>query len=215
MATESRTAHWHDQLTSGLQQMGLQLDTVQQRSLLDYLLLLSKWNNAFNLTAVRDPSEMVSRQLLDSLSILPLLSGSTLLDVGTGAGLPGVPLAIARPDISFTLLDSNGKKCRFVEQAKIELCLENVRVERCRIEQFLPAERFEMVVSRAFAALPEMLDLCSHLISKKGCLLAMKGALHSEEMKAIAGRCAELKVHRLNVAACAAQRHAVVCRFSD
>jgi len=119
---------WPSQLAAGLEQMGLPLEPERQRRLIDYLALLYKWNRAYNLTAVRDPRQAVSRQLLDSLSILPLVAGPRVLDLGTGPGLPGVPLAIVRPQWHFTLLDSNLKKCRFLRQVQLELGLENLEV---------------------------------------------------------------------------------------
>lgn len=202
---------WSDQLSGGLKQMELVLDPEQQNKLLDYLSLLIKWNKTYNLTAVRNPAEMVSRHLLDSLSILPFLRGREILDVGTGPGLPGIPLAVARPDLRFTLLDSNGKKSRFVEQAKIELRLHNLTVVRCRVEKFVPDTPFDMVLSRAFASLPEMLDLASHLVAVDGCLLAMKGTLNKEEINAAFAGCTEVSIHTLKVPGTVGQRHAVVC----
>jgi len=205
-------ALWSEQLSGGLRQMDLLLDSTQQQKLLSYLSLLEKWNKTYNLTAVRNPVEMVSRQLLDSLSILPLLTGREILDVGTGPGLPGVPLAIARPDLCFTLLDANGKKCRFVEQAKIELRLDNLTVLQGRVESIGRDTLFDMVLSRAFASLPDMLDLTSHLVAANGCLLAMKGALHREEIDAAGERCAGMEIHPLTVPGTNRQRHAVVCQ---
>lgn len=207
--------HWATQLSDGLHWMQLTLHEAQRAKLLNYLSLLQKWNKIYNLTAVRNPQEMVSRQLLDSLSILPLLRGRNIIDVGTGPGLPGIPLAIASPDISFTLLDSNGKKCRFVEQAIIETGLPNVLVVRGRVEEFRPATRFDMVLCRAFASLPKILDLTSHLFGKGGCLLAMKGALHKEEITAAEARCKSVKIFPLKLAGTVGQRHAVVCRLDS
>ncbi|HXK55576.1 MAG: 16S rRNA (guanine(527)-N(7))-methyltransferase RsmG [Gammaproteobacteria bacterium] len=192
--------------------MDLSLDAEQQQKLLDYLSLLDKWNRTYNLTAVRDPAEMVSRQLLDSLSILPLLSGREIADVGTGPGLPGIPLAVARPELRFTLLDSNGKKCRFVQQAKIELRLHNLTVVRSRVEQFVPDNHFDMVLSRAFASLPDMLELSAHLLASDGCMLAMKGALHQEEIDAAAKKCSGIMIHTLKVPDTKGERHAIVFR---
>ena len=207
-------ALWQRQLSAGLAKMGIQLDSNQQQKLLDYLSLLVKWNKTYNLTAVRDPVEMVSRQLLDSLSILSLLSGRELLDLGSGPGLPGVPLAIARSDINFTLLDANGKKCRFIAQAKIELQLDNVQVKCARVEKFVPENPFDMVLSRAFASLSEMLELSAHLVAADGCLLAMKGAVHQEEIDAAVGKSIGVKIHALKVPGTIGQRHAIVCRAS-
>lgn len=192
--------------------MDLALDSEQQQKLLDYLSLLDKWNRTYNLTGVRDPAEMVSRQLLDSLSILPLLNGREIVDVGSGPGLPGIPLAVARPELRFTLLDSNSKKCRFVEQAKIELRLPNLTVVRSRVEQFEPDNLFDTVLSRAFASLPEMLELSAHLVASDGCILAMKGALHQQEIETAAKKWGGIRIHTLEVPDTIAERHAIVFR---
>lgn len=172
---------WTRQLEAGLAAQQLSLTDEQQRLLIDYLSLLFKWNRAYNLTAVRDPVEMVSRQLLDSLSILPWLEGPRVLDVGTGAGLPGIVLAIARPEMDFTLLDANGKKIRFVRQAIMELGLGNVTAEQQRVERFEPDAPFDTITSRAFAELKDFVDLTRHLIKPGGQWLAMKAALAGQE----------------------------------
>ena len=215
MSRSFEQEYWSKQLSSGLTQMELTLSSEQQRKLLDYLLLLEKWNKSYNLTAIRDPANMVSRQLLDSLSVLPLLHGRRILDVGTGPGLPGVPLAVARPDLGFTLLDSNGKKCRFIEQAKIELKLNNLMVVRGRVERYVPATPFDTVLSRAFASLPEMLNLSSHLVASDGYVLAMKGALHQAELDAATERCAGLEIHSLKVPDTIGERHVILCRSNS
>lgn len=157
--------------------MGLSLSASQQQALVDYLAMLYKWNRAYNLTAVRDPQQMVSRQLLDSLSILHWLRGPRVLDVGTGAGLPGIPLAIALPQDEFVLLDSNGKKTRFVKQAVHELGLANVTVCQQRVETVQDPAGFDTITSRAFADLHEMLALTAHLRAPGGQWAAMKSGL--------------------------------------
>lgn len=167
---------WPQQLDAGLAEMHLVLSPVQQQALLGYLGLLARWNRAYNLTAVRDPGLMIGRHLLDSLSILPWLNLGPVLDVGTGAGLPGIPLAIARPDLCFTLLDSNGKKTRFVQQVVGELGLANVEVVRSRVEQLARPRHYACIVSRAFASLGEMVRASAHLLAADGIWLAMKGA---------------------------------------
>lgn len=187
---------WRAQLSSGLQAQGVELSAAQQEALLAYLGLLLKWNRAYNLTAVRDPAEMVSRQLLDSLSILPWLEGARILDVGTGAGLPGIPLAIARPDLTFILLDSNGKKIRFVRQAIMELGLTNVQAEQQRIEAFRPDAPFDTITSRAFAELKDFVALTGHLLAPGGQWLAMKAALAGQESTALP---ADLQPELLNL----------------
>ncbi len=167
---------WRRQLDRGLAELNLQLSKGQGEQLLAFLGLLARWNRSYNLTAVRDPAIMVRRQLLDSLSILPWVDQGPVLDVGTGAGLPGIPLAIARPDLKFSLLDSNGKKTRFVTQVVGELGLANVEVIRSRVEQLDRPRHYARIISRAFATLAEMLEKTNQLLAPDGCWLAMKGA---------------------------------------
>ncbi len=179
-------------LDPGLAALGLALDEGQCERLIAYIELLAKWNRVYNLTAIRDPLEMVTRHLLDSLAIAPHLErrrnrrgGLRVIDVGTGAGLPGIPLAIAQPDSTFFLLDSNGKKTRFLTQAKAELGLSNVTVVHSRVEEFCPEALFDVVLSRAFAALPDILAGSRHLLGPRGRVLAMKGAVHKAELQGL------------------------------
>ncbi|MCP4128442.1 MAG: 16S rRNA (guanine(527)-N(7))-methyltransferase RsmG [Gammaproteobacteria bacterium] len=201
--------NWESQLESGLRQIGLKPSQDQQHRLLEYLALLMKWNQTYNLTAIRDPEEMVPRQLLDSLSILPLIRGRRILDVGTGAGLPGVPLAICRPDASFTLLDSNGKKTRFVQQAKLELGLENLEVQHSRVEQLADAVGFDTITTRAFAALPKIVELTAGLLADEGILLAMKGTAPQEEMMLLRSAGCKVEITPLVVPS-SGERHAII-----
>ena len=150
-----------------------------------YLLLLNKWNAAYNLTAVRDLHSMVSKHVLDSLAILPWIKGNTILDVGTGAGLPGIPLAIAKPDIQFVLLDSNGKKIRFLKEVKRQLNLSNIEIIELRVENYHPAQGFDTVISRAFSSLEQMIHWTQHLVAKEGIWLAMKGRYPDTELNMI------------------------------
>jgi 16S rRNA (guanine527-N7)-methyltransferase len=205
---------WESQLSSGLEQMGLEIEQGPQQKLLDYLALLMKWNRAYNLTAIRDPEEMVPRQLLDSLSILPLVRGKQILDVGTGAGLPGIPLAICIPDASFTLIDSNGKKTRFVQQAKMELGLENLQVQQSRIEQFEATQGFDTITSRAFAALPKIVELTARLLSKDGVLLAMKGTVPKQELDTLQSNGLVIDIVELNLPV-SEERHAILIRAGN
>ncbi len=163
--------------------LGLQLNDQQYTSLLQYHALLVKWNKTFNLTAVRSPEEMITRHLVDSLSVLPHIHAERLIDVGSGPGLPGIPLAICRPDLPVTLLDSNIKKSRFQFQAKAELKLENVDVVHERVEKFQPEIRFDGIISRAFASLQDMLSWTEHLCTPEGVFLAMKGMYPVEEIE--------------------------------
>ena len=169
-----------DRLAGGLSELELVLNEDQVTALLAYRDLLVKWNRAFNLTAVRDPGEMIARHLLDSLAVLPHLGDGDTLDVGTGAGLPGIPLAIARPEQAFTLLDGNGKKARFVRQARRELGLDNVEVVHARVEQYRKAP--SQIISRAFAALSDMLAVTGPLIAPETRVLAMKATAVEREL---------------------------------
>ena len=165
-------------LSNGLRQLNLAqpLDEKQQSKLIKYVELLAKWNKSYNLTAVRKPEQMVTRHILDSLSICPYLRGKSILDVGTGAGLPGIPLAIAFPERKFTLLDSNNKKTRFVVQAVSELELPNIDVVQSRVEEYKPDASFDTITTRAYSAIGGMVKQTSHLMANDGVFLAMKGA---------------------------------------
>ncbi len=174
-----------DELGSGLQQLGITLSDSTRNKLIAYLRLLEKWNRAYNLTAVRDIQQMVSRHLLDSLSVLPLLQGSRLIDVGSGAGLPGIPLALARPEMRCILLDSNAKKTRFLIQAVAELELHNVEVVHSRVENYHPADLFDTVTTRAFASLAEMLQSTRHLLAEQGRFVALKGVNVQQETESL------------------------------
>lgn len=196
-------------LDHGLAAIGLALPDAARERLLAYLRLLAKWNSAYNLTAVRDPLEMVTRHLLDSLVIAPHLHGARVLDVGTGPGLPGIPLAVACPTLGFTLVDANAKKTRFVVQAVGELALKNVEVVQTRVENYRPSRIFDTVVSRAFASIADMLAAARHLCAPGGRFLAMKGAYPEEELKALpAGY--DVEVVPLAVPGLEAARHVVI-----
>ncbi len=173
-------AAWHAILDRGCDTLKLALTTNQKQDLLDYIALLEKWNKAYNLTAVRDPMEMISRHLLDSLAILPVIQDKTVLDVGTGGGLPGIPLAIANPALTVTLLDSNSKKTRFLQQAKAELALDNVMVVHGRVEQIDVEQKFDTVTARAFASIVKVVDLAGRHCKPGGCLLLMMGQVPSD-----------------------------------
>ncbi len=168
------------ELSAGITQMGLTVTSGQQTKLLDYLALLHKWNKVYNLTAVREQEQMVSNHLLDSLAVLPYLWPQRWLDVGCGGGLPGIVLAVMRPEWSFTLLDSNSKKTGFVQQAAIELGLRNVEVRCERVEQWQPEQKFDGIISRAFAEAAEFVTLTRHLLAEGGRWAAMKGAPEQE-----------------------------------
>lgn len=167
--------------------MSLELPAPQKQQLEDYLILLSKWNNTYNLTAIKNYDEMVVKHVLDSLSIQDYVTGDSVLDVGTGAGLPGLVLAIVFPDKQFTLLDSNGKKIRFLLQAIHDLGLKNCEAIQSRVEDYQPQKSFDCITSRAFASLKEMLLLTQHLSHDKTAWLAMKGDIADEEFSDIKG----------------------------
>ena len=196
-------------LTAGLNQLSLELKDGQQQSLLAYLDLLQKWNQSYNLTAIRNPHAMVNELVLDALVALPQISLGPILDVGTGAGLPGIPLAIARPDLSFTLLDSNGKKIRFIKQVVIELQIRNVDVVQSRVEDFEPKAGFAMIVSRAYADMSKLVTSTVHLLLEKGEWLAWKGELIDAELAAVKN-CAQVEeIIPVQIPGVAAPRHLV------
>lgn len=176
-------------------------------ALADYLELLARWNQTYNLTAVREPEEMVTRHLMDSLVVLPFVEGERMLDVGTGAGLPGLVLAMARPGQRFVLLDSSGKKTRFVEHAVARLGLRNVEVVQARVEDYEDEEGFAVVLSRAFASVADFIRLAGHLARPEGRLLAMKGALPEAELAALPAGWGLQAVHKLSVPGLAGRRH--------
>ncbi|MGO1708844.1 MAG: 16S rRNA (guanine(527)-N(7))-methyltransferase RsmG [Oleiphilaceae bacterium] len=202
--------HWPRQLREGLAEMQLSLNESQQQQLLAFLALLNKWNRAYNLTAVRDESEMVSRQLLDSLSILPWVTTEHLLDVGAGGGLPGIPLAIVLPEKRFTLLDSNGKKTRFLNQCVLELGLKNVDVIHGRAEDCKPEQPFSQISSRAFTALDNIVAWCGGLLVNEGSFLAMKGQFPDDEVAALPADWQVSSSHSLNVPGAGGERHLLV-----
>ncbi|MGH8352048.1 MAG: 16S rRNA (guanine(527)-N(7))-methyltransferase RsmG [Pseudomonas sp.] len=201
-----------DELSRGAQQLGVELGSQQHAQLLAYLALLIKWNKAYNLTAVRDPDEMVSRHLLDSLSVVPFIEGDNWLDVGSGGGMPGIPLAILFPERRFTLLDSNGKKTRFLTQVKLELKLANLEVIHSRVEAFQPAQPFAGIVSRAFSSLDDFANWTRHLGDRHTQWLAMKGVHPDDELQALPTDFRLQHSHVLKVPGCQGQRHLLILR---
>jgi 16S rRNA (guanine527-N7)-methyltransferase len=200
-------------LAEGLTGLGLSLPPAAQTQLIEYIKLLEKWNRVHNLTAVREPEQMVVLHLLDSLSVLSHLEGrKNLLDVGTGAGLPGIPLAIARPDLEITLLDSNHKKTTFLAQAKAELSLANIRIETGRVESYRPNRPFEVVVSRAFSELSDFVTQARHLVAPDGVMLAMKGVYPFDEISRVPSTHVVSKVEELHVPLLDAKRHLVTLK---
>ena len=188
----------------------LSLDPALAGPLLDYLALLARWNATYNLTAIRDPAEMVPKHLLDSLAMQPFVRGiGTLADLGTGPGLPGIPLAIATPSLQVTLVESNGKKARFLREAVRQLKLANVQVAEARIEAFRPGRSFDAITARALATLPQILILGGHLLDVGGRLLAMKGVHPTGEIDALPAGWALAASHPLRVPGLDADRHLV------
>jgi len=196
-------------LNSYIEHADFDLTSEQTSKVIDYVLLLNKWNKAYNLTAVRDPWQMLIRHVMDCLVVLPYLSGRNLLDVGTGAGLPGILLAITKPNMQFTLLDSNHKKVRFVRQASIELRLTNVEVVCERIEQWDKKEYYDIVISRAFSDLQLFYQQTWRFIKKSGYLLAMKGQLQQEELQFFQHEKVANSIISLDVPKLDAQRHLI------
>lgn len=196
-------------LEQALTPLNIRLTDEQLTQLLAYHQLLVKWNKAYNLTAVRNPREMIGRHLVDSLSVLPWIRDGRLLDVGSGPGLPGIPLAICRPDLDVTTLDSNGKKTRFQQQVKIELGLKNLTVINGRVEQ-VDADPFDQVISRAFASVADMLKLSGHLAGPDGVFLAMKGLYPEAEIEQIPAGFALQETHRLNLPDTDGERHLLI-----
>ena len=200
-------------LESGL--TALALDLALAAPLLDYLALLIRWNRTYNLTAVREPHEMVTKHLLDSLAMHPFVaeianSGGRLADLGTGAGLPGIPLAIVQPGLRVSLVESNGKKARFLREAVRQLGLEHVRVAESRIEALDEPGGYDAITARALATLPLIIELGGHLLKPGGRLLAMKGTYPAEEIVALPEGWALLGSHALRVPGLEAERHLVV-----
>ncbi|MGA7799592.1 MAG: 16S rRNA (guanine(527)-N(7))-methyltransferase RsmG [Gammaproteobacteria bacterium] len=197
-------------LDEGARALGVQLTAEMQVLLLQFVALLAKWNRVYNLTSVRKPPDMITRHILDSLAALPYVRGPQVLDIGTGAGLPGIPLAVARPEWDLVLLDSSGKKLRFVRQVVTELGLPNVRVEHARIEEYAPEARYDTVISRAFSSLGEIYEQAARLCNADGSLIAMKGVYPVAEVEALPDQGLVRDVVALEIPQLQAQRHLVI-----
>lgn len=205
-------------LAAGVAEMGLDVSVETQNKLLTYLALLYKWNKVYNLTAVRDPLDMVTLHLLDSLSVLPHVRAQNLLDVGSGGGLPGIVLAICIPSLQVTTIDTVQKKAIFMRQVKGELGLDNLQVVHARVENFKPAEKFEVVISRAFSELIQFVKLTKNLLAQNGQWLAMKGQLPHHELGISELEILKIKVREiipLTVAGLDAERHLVVLENNE
>jgi 16S rRNA (guanine527-N7)-methyltransferase len=195
--------------------LGRPLSSAELQKMLAYLALLQRWNSAYNLTAIREPQEMVTRHLLDSLSVLPWLQQGPVLDAGTGAGLPGIPLAILRPDLEFTLLDSTGKKIRFLRQVRRELGLQNILPLQARLEHHLPAQPYRAIISRAFASLRDFAEASRSLMTAQTRLLAMKGRDPAAELADLPGWVCVDSVQELVVPGLQEQRHLVIMSLTQ
>jgi len=208
MSPLSDRANLYARLSAGTTELGLAPTAATLERLLDYVELLLRWNSAYNLTAVRDPAEIVTRHLLDSLAIAPLVRGDSLADLGTGAGLPGIPLALLEPARRHTLIDSNGKKIRFLRDAVRTLMLDNVRVEQTRVEAARGS--YDCITARAFTSLREMLLLGGHLLADGGIWLALKGQLDKDDVTDLPPGFRVADVQPLRVPGLAAARHVVI-----
>ena len=195
-----------------LDSAGITLPENQKQQLVGYVELLHKWNKAYNLTSVRHPDEMLVRHILDSIVVEPHLQGSRFIDVGTGPGLPGIPLAIVRPDSHFTLLDSLGKRVRFLRQVQHELHLENITPVQNRVEEFPAEPPFDGVISRAFASMTDMVTWCKHLPAENGRFYALKGQRPDEEIAALPAEFSVEEVIRLQVPELDGERHLVMIK---
>lgn len=206
------------ELEAGLQYQSIQLSALQIEKLLDYIDLLAKWNKVYNLTAIHDKNQMIILHLLDSLSVLnkinelfsPLKYPLTVADVGTGGGLPGIPLAICLPEVTFTLLDARDKKIRFLQQVASNLKLGNVQAIHTRVESYIPESKFDMVITRAFSSIKDMLGICSHLCHTNGSFLAMKGKEPVLEISQIPEEYKMLTMEPLTVYKLDALRHLII-----
>ena len=201
-----------NKLSSLLKDAGISLTDHQKNQLIAYVNMLHKWNKAYNLTSVRDPNEMLVRHILDSIVVAPYLQGERFIDVGTGPGLPGIPLSIVRPEAHFTLLDSLGKRVRFLRQVQHELKLDNITPVQSRVEEFPAEPPFDGVISRAFASLDDMLNWCHHLPGPSGRYYALKGQIPEDEIASIPKEIQVESVVKLHVPGLEGERHLVVIK---
>ena len=199
-------------LIGGCQQLGLQLNEAQLNKIQAYLENLLKWNKAYNLTAIRDPREMVIKHLLDSLSIYPHIQGKSILDVGTGPGLPGIPVSICDTNKHWTLIDSNGKKTRFLLQMKADLALHNLDVVKGRIENLAAQDTYDVITSRAFSALQDFVGVCLPLLKSDGELVAMKGTIPHEEIEQLNHQQLDIEIKPLAVPFLEEERHLILVK---
>jgi 16S rRNA (guanine527-N7)-methyltransferase len=196
-------------LVDSLKNCELAVTQAQQQKLIQYVLMINKWNKAYNLTSVRDPHQMVLKHIVDSIVVAPFLNKTHYIDVGTGPGLPGIPLAIMCPDKQFILLDSLGKRVRFMKQVAYELKIDNIEPVQSRVEDFVPSVVIDGVLSRAFASLKDMLHWCQHLVNSQGVFLALKGQLSLDELKGLPLEFILQETIKLDVPGLEGERHIV------
>ena len=196
-------------LKNSVRELPFPVSDLQQNQLLDYIGLIHKWNKAYNLTSVRNPYDMLTKHIIDSLAVVPYLQGSNFIDVGTGPGLPGIPLAIMLPKANFTLLDSLGKRVRFMKQTAYELEIGNIVPIHSRVEAHLPQNYYDGVISRAFASLKDMLHWCQHLVDSSSTFYALKGQLHNAELLEISKVFTVEVIHNLSIPGLEGQRHLI------
>ena len=199
-------------LARGAAELGVELDEPAQHALMSYLSLLKRWNKVYNLTAIKGDANMLTRHLLDSLSVVTALQGNRVIDIGTGAGLPGIPVAITNPHMHVTLLDSNAKRCRFLRQVQAQLKLSNVSIVQKRAEEYQPAEKFDNLLSRAFSSLQSFISSSAHLLAEGGQAIAMKGVWPSDEKEQLTNGFKIDEVVKLMVPGLPEQRHLVICK---
>jgi 16S rRNA (guanine527-N7)-methyltransferase len=214
MVAGSKQNELEKRLEDGIAGLGLELGGGARAQLLQHLVLLEKWNRIHNLTSIRDAAKAVSVHLLDSLAVVPHLDGKQLLDAGSGAGFPGIPIAVVRPEMQVELLDSSHKKCAFLRQAVAELGLKNVRVACERVESWRPGRQFDCIVSRALAEIAEVIAMTAHLLAPGGVIAAMKGVYPFEEIERIPSDFRVKQVHVLAVPGLDAERHLVLIERS-
>ncbi|MGG5838959.1 16S rRNA (guanine(527)-N(7))-methyltransferase RsmG [Huaxiibacter chinensis] len=204
-----------NKLSRLLEQAGISLTDHQKNQLVAYVDMLNKWNKAYNLTSVRDPNEMLVRHILDSIVVAPHLQGERFIDVGTGPGLPGIPLSIVRPESHFTLLDSLGKRVRFLRQVQHELKLENIEPVQSRVEDFPSEPPFDGVISRAFASLNDMVSWCKHLPGQNGRFYALKGLVPEDEIAQLPSGFSVENITKLRVPQLEGERHLVIIKHAN
>ena len=206
------TAKLNDILMQGSEALSLTLSAQQAEKLVGYVERIDKWNKAYNLTSVRDPEQMMVKHILDSIAVAPFIDGKRIIDVGTGPGLPGIPLSVMLPDSSFTLLDSLGKRVRFMKQCAFELDLNNVTPVHSRVEDHKPDQPYDIVLSRAFASLKDMLHWCEHLVDSSGVFVALKGQFPQSEIDEVSDHFRIESVKALSVPDLEGERHLVNIR---